>query len=60
MPIHCVVERVSAPGKEFTVDTDTYAILPGSTLFCEVIRSTLVKIGYPAADAVNAKGKKQQ
>ena len=56
MPIHCVVERVSAPGKEFTVDTDTYAILPGSTLFCEVIQSTLVKIGHPAADAVNAKG----
>ena len=56
MPIHCVIERVSGPGNECTVDIDTYAILPGTTLFCEVIRSTLVKIGYPASDAVNAKG----
>ena len=41
---------------ETTVDLDTYAILPGTTLFCEVVRTALIKLGYTAAEAMGAKG----
>ncbi len=43
------------PG-EPSVELDTYAILPGSTLFNELVRTALVKIGYTASEAIGAKG----
>ena len=41
---------------ETYVDLDTYAILPGTTLFCEVVRTALIKLGYTTAEAMGAKG----
>ncbi len=38
------------------VDLDTYAILPSNTLFSEIVRVALVKLGYTAAEAIGAKG----
>ena len=43
-------------GAQTVVEMDTYAILPCSTMFNELIRSTLIKVGYTAAESVGAKG----
>ena len=56
MPIHCLVEHITSPGKESTIAQDTYAILPGTTLFCDTVRSALTKLGYSAADTLGARG----
>jgi hypothetical protein len=40
------------------VEMDTYAILPGTTMFSELVRTALIKIGYTASEAMGAKGKK--
>ena len=59
IPIHCVVEQTppcSDSNAEPQVELDTYAILPGSTLFSEIVRTALIKIGYTAAEATAAKG----
>ena len=60
MPIHCIIEqtKLRKTGETETfIDLDTYAILPGSTLFCEIVRTALIKLGYTAAEAMGAKGK---
>ena len=69
-PIHCVIEHASPPSKpvtppsaksnapcEINVELDTYAILPSNTLFSEIVRVALVKLGYTSAEAIGAKGK---
>ena len=38
------------------MDLDTFAIVPGSTLFSEVVRTALLKIGYSTTEALGAKG----
>ncbi len=38
------------------VELDTYAILPSTTLFSEIVRVALVKLGYTSAEAIGAKG----
>lgn len=35
---------------------DSYAIMPSTTLFCDVVRTALLKLGYSATEAVGAKG----
>ena len=59
LPIHCIIEHdycaqenESPPGEP----VDSYAILPGTTLFSEVVHNALLKIGYTATEAIGAKG----
>ena len=40
-----------------STELDTFAIVPGSTLFSDLVRAALVKIGYSATEALGAKGK---
>ena len=65
MPIHCIVEQVvvsggggekAPPSTTTEVDMDTYAILPSSTLFNEIIRVAMTKLGYSVVEAMGAKG----
>lgn len=39
-----------------TVLCDTFAILPGSLLFSDILRGALVKIGFSVLEAIGAKG----
>lgn len=64
VPIHCIVEQTASPsgGKhlvastEANVELDTYAILPSSALFSDIVRIALLKIGYSSSEAMGAKG----
>ena len=69
-PIHCVIDHASPANRPVTppsaksnapcetnVELDTYAILPSNTLFSEIVRVALVKLGYTAAEAIGAKGR---
>lgn len=59
LPIHCIVEHHRGPGGDrgaSDIDLDTYAILPSSTMFSEIVRTALTKLGYTAAEAMGAKG----
>ncbi|XP_062617371.1 uncharacterized protein LOC134279048 [Saccostrea cucullata] len=63
LPIHCVIEQTSGPltfepenTATYSVELDTYAILPCTTLFSELVRTALIKLGYNANEAMNAKG----
>ncbi|XP_052086307.1 uncharacterized protein LOC127723643 isoform X5 [Mytilus californianus] len=63
LPIHCVVEQTSGPvsfdddgSSHYTVELDSYAILPCTTLFSELVRAALVKLGYNSTESMNAKG----
>lgn len=63
MPIHCVIEQTNGPltfeldnTATFNVELDTYAILPSTTHFSELVRTALIKLGYNANEAMNAKG----
>lgn len=39
-----------------TLLCDTFAILPGSLLFSDILRGALVKIGFSVLEAIGAKG----
>ena len=63
IPIHCVVEQTNGPvtfdddgSSHFTVELDSYAILPCTTPFSELVRAALVKLGYNSTESVTAKG----
>lgn len=63
LPIHCVIEQTNGPltfepdnTATYNVELDTYAILPCTTLFSELLRTALIKLGYNANEAMNAKG----
>lgn len=63
LPIHCVVEQTSGAvsfdddgSSHYTVELDSYAILPCTTLFSELVRAALVKLGYNSTESMNAKG----
>ena len=61
VPIHCIVEQTASPsggkhGTETNVELDTYAILPSSALFSDIVRIALLKIGYSSSEAMGAKG----
>ncbi|KAK3088085.1 hypothetical protein FSP39_014495 [Pinctada imbricata] len=63
LPIHCVIEQTTGPltfeadsSGSSNIELDSYAILPSSTLFSELVRTSLVKLGYSATETINAKG----
>ncbi|KAL3887904.1 hypothetical protein ACJMK2_000291 [Sinanodonta woodiana] len=65
LPIHCVIEQTPGPpsfeagstsGQQITVELDSYAILPGTTLLNELVRAALIKLGYTSTEAMGAKG----
>ncbi|XP_074657006.1 uncharacterized protein LOC141910186 isoform X2 [Tubulanus polymorphus] len=72
VPIHCIVEQMSSPGNAdsvcpsqhaavtgaaaASVELDSYAIIPCSTLFNEIVRSALMKLGYSTTESMTAKG----
>lgn len=66
LPIHCIIEQMngavnfenasSSPCDVCAVELDSYAILPATTPLRDLVRTALVKLGYTAVDAMNAKG----
>ncbi|XP_076325835.1 homeobox protein dve-1-like isoform X2 [Tachypleus tridentatus] len=63
LPVHCVVEQApaqfsstSSDSTRLSVELDSYAIIPVSTLFNEVVQVALIKLGYSASETVGAKG----
>ncbi|XP_069106867.1 homeobox protein dve-1-like [Argopecten irradians] len=64
LPVHCIIEQTTGAvnfdspecGANSSVELDSYAILPSTTLFGEVVRTALIKLGYNAAEAITAKG----
>ena len=55
------MEQTAAPsgckhGAETNIELDTYAILPSSALFSDIVRIALLKIGYSSSEAMGAKG----
>ncbi|KAK3576093.1 hypothetical protein CHS0354_032217 [Potamilus streckersoni] len=65
LPIHCIIEQTPGPpsfeagstiGQQNTVELDSYAILPGTTLLNELVRAALIKLGYTSTEAMAAKG----
>lgn len=42
--------------KDRHIVLDSYAILPGTTLFSELVRTSLLKLGYSPGEALGAKG----
>lgn len=65
LPIHCVIEQT--PGedgicppngwRDSNVVLDTYAIIPGSTLFVDIVSASLFILGYSPGEVAGAKGK---
>lgn len=62
-PIRCLVEEENQDSNgnvlielSTTVLCDTFAILPGSLLFSDILRGALVKIGFSVLEAIGAKG----
>lgn len=62
-PIHCLVEEENHNSNSgiptelsTTLLCDTFAILPGSLLFSDILRAALVKIGFSVMEAIGAKG----
>ncbi|KAH9512621.1 hypothetical protein Btru_038969 [Bulinus truncatus] len=66
LPIHCVVEQgntseavsaeVTPVSAHLQLLVDSYAILPGSTPFSQIVSASLSKLGYTSHDALGAKG----
>ncbi|CAL1541982.1 unnamed protein product [Lymnaea stagnalis] len=62
LPIHCVIEQAESEDDAASMETqasvilDTYAILPGATLFSEIITASLSKLGYSSGETTGAKG----
>lgn len=66
VPIHCLIEQLqqgigethnSATSGHLTpVENDTYAVISGTTLFSEIVKTALLKLGYSLSEATGAKG----
>ncbi|GIY41293.1 DNA-binding protein SATB1, partial [Caerostris darwini] len=57
LPVHCIIEQIPGPqacGQY--VELDSYAIVPGDTLFSDLVRTALAKLGYSGAQILGAKG----
>ncbi|XP_035221528.1 uncharacterized protein LOC118194489 isoform X2 [Stegodyphus dumicola] len=57
LPVHCIIEQIPGPqacGQY--VELDSYAIVPNDTLFSDLVRTALGKLGYSGAQIVGAKG----
>lgn len=58
LPVHCIVEQIPGPqacGQH--VELDSYAIVPCDTLFNDLVRTALGKLGYSTSQILGAKGK---
>ncbi|GAB6028437.1 hypothetical protein CHUAL_002598 [Chamberlinius hualienensis] len=67
IPVHCVVEQMKISRtndcdgsvedvSQSSVEMDSYAIVPSQTLFVELVRTALFKLGYASSDVFGAKG----
>ncbi|GIY30473.1 DNA-binding protein SATB1, partial [Caerostris extrusa] len=57
LPVHCIIEQIPGPqacGQY--VELDSYAIVPSDTLFSDLVRTALAKLGYSGAQILGAKG----
>ncbi|XP_015910068.1 uncharacterized protein [Parasteatoda tepidariorum] len=57
LPVHCIIEQ--NPGPQACgqyVELDSYAIVPCETLFSDLVRTALGKLGYSGSQIVGAKG----
>ncbi|KAG8193005.1 hypothetical protein JTE90_028125 [Oedothorax gibbosus] len=57
LPVHCIIEQVPGPqacGQY--VELDSYAIIPCDTLFSDLVRTALGKLGYSVSQILGAKG----
>ncbi|GIY56242.1 ULD domain-containing protein [Caerostris extrusa] len=62
IPVHCIVEQVTPQGQsvnisQAAVDLDSFAIIPSTTLFSEIVHTALNKLGYSSSAALTAKGR---
>ena len=63
IPIHCIVESLrtdydvtTTKSMTSVVERDTYVIVPGHAPFTDLVRLTLVRIGYSLVDVLAARG----
>ncbi|XP_067142565.1 homeobox protein dve-1-like isoform X2 [Centruroides vittatus] len=63
IPVHTIIEQVqgtphtdNTAGLQPTVELDSYAIVPTTIRFNELVRTALLRLGYSAAETVSAKG----
>lgn len=57
LPVHCIIEQIPGPqacGQY--VELDSYAIVPNDTLFSDLVRTALGKLGYSGSQILGAKG----
>lgn len=40
-----------------TIEQDTYAILPSTIPYCDIVRAVLTKLGYTSQEMIGAKGR---
>ena len=63
IPIRCLIEvRSEEKACSFSTgsvppETESFAIVPSNSLFRDVVKTVLTKLGYSAQDSANAKGK---
>lgn len=60
IPIRCLIETVGAEqsfcGGSKETEKESFAIVPSSSLFKDVVKTVLLKLGYSSQDVANAKG----
>lgn len=60
IPIRCLIETVGveqvACGGSKEIEKESFAIVPSSSLFKDVVKTVLLKLGYSSQDVANAKG----
>ncbi|KAG1714195.1 DNA-binding protein SATB2 [Nymphon striatum] len=66
VPVHCLIEQfqqsvgeahnTASSGHLAPVENDTYAIISSTTLFSEIVKTVLLKLGYSLSEATGAKG----
>ena len=61
IPVRCVIEIRSgdtcADGGVCQPETETFAIVPSNSLFRDVVKTVLLKLGYSIHEAITAKGR---
>lgn len=59
LPIRCLVEKVVSGRKQDTAastPTENYAVVPGGSLFRDIVQTALIKLGYSIQESASAKG----
>lgn len=60
IPIRCMIEVLVKDDQGCNgeaVEKESFAIVPSTTLFKDVVKTVLLKLGYSSQDISNAKGK---